>query len=140
MSSTTRRYLVQAEDQPRPVKVGERDLTQTVLSTIFHLVPSSITLVSERDSNVETANANGEFSYWHMSQNESSMCGTAKEYRSTPAKQKSRSESTLRVLLRVRPFLHLPAGPSRPKRQSGHDPRQILLLRFVGLRAGQVEA
>ena len=72
------RFLVRSDTQTRPMRVDQLDLNQTVLSTLFHLVPSTITLVSDRDFVVQTADANGEFRSWTMSRDEVWCCkGTA---------------------------------------------------------------
>ena len=65
-----KRFLIKSEVQGQPVRVGENDLNQAVLSTIFNIVPSTITLVSETSHDVETADEAGDFRYWNMNRNE----------------------------------------------------------------------
>ena len=69
-----KRFLIKSEVQGQPVRVGENDLNQAVLSTIFNIVPSTITLVSETSHDVETADEAGDFRYWNMNRNEVWCC------------------------------------------------------------------
>ena len=74
------RFLVRSDTQIRPMSVDQLDLNQTVLTTLFHLVPSAVTLVSDRDFVVQNADANGEFRSWTMPRDEVWCCKGAAMY------------------------------------------------------------